>query len=79
MPHALSLRVPDDLYEEAKTITRRRRISFNALVEETLRKEIAAEQEREMYEAASLLAEDAESNVDFAFFAQFEVVLRDHK
>lgn len=77
MPHATSLRLSDDVFEEARTIIRRRGVSFNAFVEETLRKEIAAEQEREMYEAATLLGADLESNVDFAFVAQSEVALRD--
>lgn len=77
MPHATSLRLSDDVFEGAKSIIRRRGVSFNAFVEETLRREIAAEEEREMYEAATLLGTDPETNVDFAFAAQADVALRD--
>ena len=77
MRHATSLRLPDDLYEEAKPIVKRRGLSFNAFVEDVLRKAIAAEQQREMYQAASLLGGDAASTVDYALAAQSEVALRD--
>jgi hypothetical protein len=77
MAHTTSLRLPDDLFEEAKPIVQRRGGSFNSFVEHLLRREIAAEQEREMVEAARLLASDAEANVDFAFAAQSEVALGD--
>ena len=77
MAHVTSLRLPDEVYKEAAIILRRRGVSFNAFVEETIRKEILAEQEREMYEAATLLGADAETNVDFAFDAQAEVALKD--
>jgi hypothetical protein len=73
----MSVRLPDDVYESARSITRRRGVSFNALIEESLRKEIAAEHDREMYEAATLLGSDPDSNVEYAFVAQSEVVLRD--
>ena len=77
MAHATSLRLPDSVVEEAKSIIRRRGISFNAFVEQSLRKEIAAEQEREMYEAATLLGQDADSDVEFALATQAEVALKD--
>jgi hypothetical protein len=77
MPHAMSLRMSDEVYEEAKSIIRRRGVSFNAFVEETIRKEIAAEREREMFEAASLLGTDPDTDVEFAFGAQAEVALRE--
>ena len=50
---------------------------MNALIERVLRREIALEQEREMYEAATLLGQDADSSVDYAFPAQAEVVTGD--
>jgi hypothetical protein len=77
MPHITSLRLPDEVIDEARAIILRRGISFNAFVEESLRKEIAAEQEREMYEAATLLGSDPDSCVNYAFNAQSEVALRD--
>ena len=77
MAHTTTLRLPDDLIEEAKPIVHRRGGSFNSFVEYLLRKEIAAEQEREMVEAANVLGSDPESNVDYAFAAQSDVVSRD--
>lgn len=77
MAHTTSLRLSDDVYKEAAAIITRRGVSFNAFVEETIRKEILAEQEREMYDAATLLGSDPDSNVDFAFEAQSEVALKD--
>lgn len=77
MPHVTSLRLPEDLYEAAKPVARRRGMSFNALVEEALRKELALEQEREMYDAASLLGSDPESGVEFAAAAQADLALED--
>lgn len=77
MPHVTSLRLPDDVYEEAAAIVRRRGSSFNAFVEETIRRAIQAEHDREMYDAGTILGADPDSNVNFAFAAQAEVVLKD--
>ncbi|HLV78725.1 MAG TPA: hypothetical protein VKT32_00545 [Chthonomonadaceae bacterium] len=74
--HTSSVRIAEDIYREAEQIARRRNISFNALVQEALKKEIEAAQDREMYEAATLLGQDAEMcDVDYAFAAQAEVAL----
>ena len=77
MPHVTSLRLPDDVFEDAKSIFRSRGVSFNAFVEEVIRREIAAEQEHELYDAATLLGSDPDSDVDYAFAGQSEVAVRD--
>jgi hypothetical protein len=77
VPHVTSLRLPDDVYAEILPIIRRRGMSFNAFVEDTLRRELQAEMDREMYEAGTILGDDPGSDVDFALAAQAEVVLRD--
>ena len=72
-----SIRMPDEVYRHSKAIAERRRISMNQLVQEALQRVISDEQEREMFEAATLLGEDPEtSNVEFAFAAQAEAVMR---
>jgi predicted DNA-binding ribbon-helix-helix protein len=77
MARATSVRLEEPVYEAAKVIARRRGVSMNALIDRVLRQEIAREQEQEMYNAATLLGQDAGADVDFAFAAQAEIVLRD--
>jgi len=75
--HTASVRIPEDVYRESEKIAKRRKISFNALVQQALQREIEAEQEQEMYEAATLLGIDAATcDVDYAIYAQSEVMLR---
>lgn len=77
MAHVTSLRLPDDLYEQAASLARRRHTSFNGFIEATVRREVQAELDRELYDAGTILGLDPESDVDFAFAAQSDVVLRD--
>lgn len=77
MARATSVRLEEPVYEAVKHIARTRGVSMNTLIGRVLQKEIALEQEREMYDAATLLGQDADSDVDIAFAAQAEVVLRD--
>jgi len=77
MPHVTTLRLPDDLYEQLAPFVRRRGMSFNAFVEDMIRRALQEEQDREMYEAGTILGEDPDSDVNFAFAAQAEVVLKD--
>jgi predicted DNA-binding ribbon-helix-helix protein len=77
MSRATSVRLEETVYQEAKIIARRRGVSMNTLIDKVLRQEIAMEQETEMYNAATLLGQDADSDVDYAFAAQAEIVLRD--
>lgn len=77
MARATSVRLEETVYEETKNIARRRGVSMNTLIDRVLRQEIALEQEREMYDAATLLGQDADSDVDYAFAAQAEVVTGD--
>lgn len=77
MARATSVRLDEPVYDAVKHIARRQGVSLNTLIGRMLQHEIALEQEREMYEAATLLGEDSESDVGFAFAAQAEIVLRD--
>lgn len=75
---SLTVRLRPTLYEAATSLAKRRRLSLNALIQESLEEILRIEEEREMYEAATLLGEDPdECDVEYAFAAQAEVALRD--
>jgi len=76
MAHVTSLRLPDDLFEQLAPLVRRRGTTLNAFVTDIIRRTVQEEQDREMYEAGTILGEDADSKVDFAFSAQSDVVLK---
>jgi predicted transcriptional regulator len=73
---ACSVRIPKELYEKTTEIARRRRVSFNALLNQSLARLVEEEFDQEMYEAATLLGQDAEmTDVSYAAPAQAEVML----
>ena len=76
MAHVTSLRLPDDLFEQLAPLVRRRGTTLNAFVTDIIRRTVQEEQDREMYEAGTILGKDADSEVDFAFYAQSDVVLK---
>jgi hypothetical protein len=76
--HSLTVRLPRDLYLAARNIAVRRGKSVNILVQESLRRAIEAEEQEELRRGFELLSEaPAECDVEYAFEAQREVVLRD--
>jgi hypothetical protein len=76
--HTLSLRVPEDVYKASVEIARKRKVSFNVLVQEELQRMIREDHDREMYEAGTILGEDPDMcDVSYAVHAQAEVMLRD--
>lgn len=76
MAHVTSLRLPDELFEQLTPLIRRRGTTLNAFVTDIIRRTVQAEQDREMYETGTILGEDADSDVNFAFPAQSDVVLK---
>ena len=75
-PFTVRLRL--DLYDAAARLAKRRSSSLNALIQDTLAAAIRDEEDREMYEAAELLGQfPDECDVEYAFAAQSEVVLRE--
>ena len=74
---AFTVRLPRKLYRASSAAARRRKMSLNRLVQESLATAIRAEEDRELYEAFERFAQDPESSVEYAFEAQREVVLRD--
>ena len=72
----LTVRLDPDLYEAAARLSKKRRLSLNALLQESLQRLLKEAEDRELYEAAELLGEFPDDcDVDYAFAAQSEVAL----
>jgi len=79
-PKALTVRLPRDLYEASAEVANRRQMSLNALVREGLAVVLKQEQYALLYDAFGRLGQDAaESDVDFAAPAQWEIIRRGNK
>jgi hypothetical protein len=75
---SLTVRLPQDLYESATELAKKRCLSLNALIQQSLAAVVKEEEDRELYEAFELLGQyPEECDVEYAFAAQAEVVLRD--
>lgn len=76
--HALTVRLPVDLYEAATCVAQKREMSLNALVREGLEAIVRDEEEQALYDAYTLLGQDPEEcDVEYAIYAQAEVMLND--
>ena len=76
-PKRLTVRLSPDLYEAAANLSKKRRLSLNALVQESLARAVKEAEDQEMYEAAELLGQfPSECGVEYAHAAQAEVALR---
>jgi hypothetical protein len=75
---AMTIRLPQALYKAGREMAKRRRMSLNRLVQESLQATIRTEEEQRLYDAFTLVGQDtAESSVEFAIAAQLEVLERD--
>ena len=76
----MTVRLQPQLYNAAIRVASASGKSLNALIQTGLESVIREAQEREMYEAATLLSMDeGECNVEYAIEAQLEVILRDEQ
>ena len=76
MTKSLTLRLPPDLYASGQSIAKDRRISLNALLQESLAATVRAEQQRRLFDDFTQLGEDAAAcDVEYAFPAAAEVFL----
>ena len=74
---ATTLRLPASIYEAARAVARRRRISLNRLLQDSLRAALDEDEGRRLREAFEDVARDIEdTDVEFALPAQREVVTR---
>jgi hypothetical protein len=75
---AFTVRLPRKLYRASSAAAKRRKVSLNRLVQESLAAAIRAEDDKRLYEEFTLLGQDKElTDVEYAFEAEQEVVLRD--
>lgn len=75
---SFTVRLPLELYQASTAIAQARQVSMNALIQEQLAILVREEQQKRLYDAFSLVAEDEdESSVAFAEVAQAEVTCRD--
>jgi hypothetical protein len=73
----LTVRLDPELYAAAADLSKKRRVSLNALIQETLTRAIKEAEDKELFEAAELLGQfPEESDVEYAHVAQAEVALR---
>ena len=72
---ALTLRLEKDLYTRAKEAAQAQKTSFTAFVQGALAEVLKKEEQKTLYAAFSLVAQDLEeTNVEYALHAQREVV-----
>ena len=72
----LTVRMPPELYSAVQKMARRREMSLNTLLQESLTASLRAEEEQQRYNEYTLLGQDAEMcDVEYAIYAQAEVML----
>jgi hypothetical protein len=75
-PRSLTVRLDPALYQAASTLSKRRNLSLNKLVQEALARSVREDEERELYDAFELLGRfPDECDVEYAQAAQAEVAL----
>jgi hypothetical protein len=69
----MTVRLPPDLYRQGKVAARRRRVSFNRLLQQSLEAALRSEERQALYQAFGMVGHDMEAEVESAFEAQAEV------
>ena len=71
----LTLRLPSNMYEEAKNIAKKKGKTFSEYLRELLEERLKEEKKKMLFDAFSQVAKDKkEIDVEYAFEAQREVV-----
>ena len=74
---AMTLRMDPELHRRAKAVARRRGATLTGLVQSVVEEAVREEEQRELFEAFSLVSEEVEETaVEFAVPAENEVVSR---
>src|SRR5436190_23971924 len=77
-PKSLTVRLTPELYTAASQLARKRSVSLNTLMQESLAAIVRAAEEQARYDAYTLLAQDVEGcDTEYAIHAQAEVMLHD--
>ena len=75
---ATTVRFPARLYQAGREIARRRQVSLNQLLQESLEATVKADETRRLFEAFGRVGREAEvADVEFALDAQAEAVEHD--
>jgi hypothetical protein len=75
MDHALTVRLPDQVYRAARNMADRRGISINKLVQEAIAEKAEKSVEERLRQAYDLLASDSETDAESFFAIQAEALL----
>jgi len=73
----LSLRLSSELYSEAQALAESQQVSLNSLLVQALQNLLRENREREIERGFAILADDPETDVEYATHAQAEVMLAD--
>lgn len=75
----LTLRLNPDVYEKTKEIAKREGRSMSSFIGDLLKKRLAEEEEKRLFDAFTLISQETEeTDVEFAADAQREVI-EDHE
>ena len=75
---SLTVRITPELYSAASNLARKRAVSLNTLMQESLAAIVRAAEEQARYDAYTLLAQDVEGcDAEYAIHAQSEVMQHD--
>jgi hypothetical protein len=76
MDHALTIRLPEPVYQAARNMADRRGISINRLVQEAIAEKAEKTVEESLHRAYDMLAADqAEADIESSFAIQAEALL----
>jgi len=70
----LTIRLPENVYNEMRHIAHNRKESLNKLVCRALETIACKEKEKELYDAFGLIADDPDSNVSFIEATMWEAI-----
>jgi hypothetical protein len=71
---SVTFKLPEQLYVASSAVARRRRISMDTLLQESLAS-VIREEEQVLYDSFTVLGDDPEgTDVEFAFLAQVEAI-----
>lgn len=75
---SLTVRLKPDLLAAAARLAKKREMSLNSLIQESIARQVKEQEDRELFEAFEAMGSFQEdSNVEYAIHAQAEVMLHD--
>lgn len=63
---SLTIRLPEDVYNESRRIAHNRQESMNKLVRQALEAVVREEKEKELFDAFGLIGDDPDTDISFA-------------